>query len=70
MHINGAKLENVHSYGWDFSLKPTAEIFLKLMCIEDDLSFNVKTEQGYQYYAYKDSDCIVIDGIHRKVTAS
>lgn len=40
------------------------------MCTKDDLSFNVKTEQGYQYYAYKDSDCIVIDGIHRTVTAS
>lgn len=51
-------------------MKPAAEIFLKLMCIEDDLSFNVKTEQGYQYYAYRDSDCIVIDGIHRTVTAS
>lgn len=29
-----------------FSLKPAAEIFLKLMCGEDDLPFTVKTEQG------------------------
>lgn len=46
--IKEGKLENVvHNYrDFIFSLKPAAEIFLKLMCGEDDLSFTLKTEQG------------------------